>query len=211
MTYRWDLILSCSKITRLLTLFCFLTIPLSGSAMADTSTSGDSYTTSKGADSPAGTANAISCQQTPHVSRAWTVENVVTLVAAILAFVASVIATAVSIYNSRFGRFTSRRWWERKVEAYSKIIGALSELVYYYEERYDAEVDGHNRTDDHKDEIEKQWRKGYAEVKRVTAIGAFLISPEAEAALRKMSKEKGKGAQSNDLFDILQSDCTLLN
>jgi hypothetical protein len=135
-----------------------------------------------------------------------TTEHLLTLFASALAFVASVIAAAVSIYNARFRRFARERWWEWKVEAYSRIIDALSGLVYYYDEHYDAEIEHRNLTDSHKKEINEHWRKGYAEVKRATAVGAFLISPAAEAALQKMWKEKGKGVDPNNWFGLIESD-----
>jgi len=135
-----------------------------------------------------------------------TTPNSITLIAAILAFVAALIAAVVSVYNARFRRFARERWWERKVEAYSGIIEALSDLVYYYEEHYDAEIEGQTLSDEHRKEIAEHWQKGYAKVKRVTAIGAFLISPDAETALQQMWKEKGKGVHPNDWFGLLESD-----
>ena len=153
---------------------------------------------SAGADIQARTENAS--------SHTWTNQNVVTLVAAILAFAASMFAAGASVYNSRFGRFAGERWWDLKVKAYSRIIEALSALVYYYEEQYDAEINCRNLTDSHKKEIAEHWRKGYAEIKRVTAIGAFLISPEAESALQKMRNEKDNGIHLNDWFGQLDAD-----
>lgn len=135
-----------------------------------------------------------------------TTEHLLTLFASVLAFIASVIAAAVSIYNARFRRFARERWWERKVEAYNRIIDALSGFVYYYEEHYDAEIDRRDLTESHKKEIDEHWRKGYAEVKRATAVGAFLISPAAEAALQKMWQEKGKGVDPSDWFGLIESD-----
>lgn len=133
-------------------------------------------------------------------------EQLLILLASVLAFIASVIATAVSVYNARFRRFARERWWERKVDAYKRIIDALSVLVYYYEEHYDAFIERRDLTDSHKVEIEDHWRKSYAEVKRATAVGAFLISADAEAALNKMQKEKGKGVHPSDLFGLIESD-----
>jgi hypothetical protein len=135
-----------------------------------------------------------------------TTEHLLTLLAAILACIAAVIAATVSVYNARFRRFARERWWERQVEAYNRIIDALSALVYYYEEHYEAEIEHRSLTDSHKKEISEHWRKGYAEVKRATAVGAFLISPTAEAALQKMWKEKGKGVAHNDWFGLIESD-----
>ena len=135
-----------------------------------------------------------------------TTELLLTLFASVLAFIASVIAAAVSIYNARFRRFARERWWDRKVEAYNRIIDALSALVYYLEEHYNAEIEHRDLSDSHKKEIVEHWRKGYAEVKRATAVGAFLISPAAEAVLQNMWKEKGKGVDPNDWFGLMESD-----
>lgn len=53
-----------------------------------------------------------------------------TLIAAILAFVASLGAGAISLYTSRLRRFTSERWWERKAHAYSDLLELLVKLRY---------------------------------------------------------------------------------
>jgi hypothetical protein len=60
----------------------------------------------------------------------------VTLIAASLAFAASIIATVVSIYNARLRRFVSERWWERKADAYTRIVESLSALVDYCDRSY---------------------------------------------------------------------------
>ncbi len=78
--------------------------------------------------------------------------------------------------------------------------------MYYYEEHYDAKLEHRDLTDNHKLEIGEHWRKGYAEVKRATAVGAFLISADAEAALQKMWREKGKGVDLNDWFGLIEPD-----
>jgi len=133
-------------------------------------------------------------------------ENLITLIAAALAFLASIIATGVSIYNTRFAKFTQQSWWDRKVVAYSQITEALSSLVYYYEVVYDAEVEHREISDQRQTEIAEHWKKGYAEIKKATATGAFLISAEAEAALQKMWKEKGRGIHPFDWFERIESD-----
>ncbi len=134
------------------------------------------------------------------------IQNVVILAAAGLTFVASIITVAVSAYNARLARFARQRWWERKVQAYADIIEALADLVYYYEEHYDAELEHQEMSDAHKNQVTEHWKRGYAAVKKATAVGAFLISSDAEAALQTMWREKGKGVHPNDFFGLVQSD-----
>jgi hypothetical protein len=133
-------------------------------------------------------------------------QSLVTLVAAVLAFIASVLAATVAIYNARFTRFARERWWERKVDAYSKIIEALASLVYYYEEHLVAETEGSELSEEYRKQVGEHWRRGYAEVKRATAIGAFLVSDEADAALKKMAKERWEGGDPNNWLEALGSD-----
>lgn len=112
-------------------------------------------------------------------------ENIVTLVAAGLAFVASLGA----IYIGRFRRFAQERWWERKADAYTRIIEALSDLVAYYRQMLDQELNPRRGiTDEEEQKRRKQSRKGQQEVNKAADIGAFLISAEAEAALQLFRK-----------------------
>ena len=110
-----------------------------------------------------------------------------------------------SIYNARFGRFSRQRWWERKVDAYTKIIDALANLVYYYEEHMNAELEGRKAGGQRSKEFERFWRDGNIKLKTTTATEAFLISKQAEAALYGMRKEKGKGVQYGDWCSEIES------
>ena len=80
-------------------------------------------------------------------------DQIVTIIASGIAFIASIIATGVSIYNSRFKRYAKEQWWERQDEAYRQIINALSSLVHYYESHYDAYIDGRRIPEERHEEI----------------------------------------------------------
>jgi hypothetical protein len=112
----------------------------------------------------------------------------ITIIAAVLAFAASIIATIVSIYNSRLGRFVSERWWERKAEAYGRIVESLSALVDYYDRSYDSVIYAAPLSDDERERLQRQWAEGSAEIAKVTHIGAFVISERARDALRERAK-----------------------
>ena len=135
-------------------------------------------------------------------------DNIVTLIAAGLAFLASLIAVIISAYNARFNRFASERWWERKAEAYTSIIDALSDLVYYYQQNFDSFVTQKELSEEKQREIKERWRKGNFEIKKATNIGAFLISPEAENALKKYWEEPTDDDYLSDWFERLARDYT---
>jgi len=127
-----------------------------------------------------------------------TTDNLITLATAGLAFVASIIAIIVSAYNARFARFASERWWERKAEAYTRIIDALSDLVYYFQETYETVIEGIDKSEERKQEIHEHWKRGNLAVRKATNIGAFLISPEAENALKQYWQSPDEMHDPND-------------
>ncbi len=133
-------------------------------------------------------------------------DNIITLIAAGLAFIASLIAVAVSANNTRFVRFTSEKWWERKVEAYVRIIGALSDLVYYYQQTYNAKFKARELPKERQREIEAHWKKGYLEIRKATNVGAFLISPKAEKALEEYWERPKGNVHPDDWFGQRELD-----
>ena len=135
-------------------------------------------------------------------------DSAVTLMASVLAFLASVGAIIVSAYSARFARFTSEKWWERKAEAYTRIVEALSDLVYSCQQKYDAGFEARELSEDRKHEIDRHWKRGNLEVKKAANVGAFMISPEAEGALIEYQEGSRGSIDPGDWFGNLQFDYT---
>ena len=131
-------------------------------------------------------------------------ETQLTLAAAILAFVASVIATAAAAYNGRFRRYALERWWDRKSEAYARLIEALADLLYYHETHLRAAEERRDLSDEKRAEIEASWKRGNAEVRRAAAVGAFLISSDAEAALKALYAPRSSTVHPNDWYGAVE-------
>jgi hypothetical protein len=113
-------------------------------------------------------------------------------ISTVLVFGASVIAAGVSAYNAGLNKFARLRWWDRKADAYTRVVEALAEMVYYHEEHIAASDEGRTIPAKVKEEIDQHWRHSHAELKKASAVGAFLISPKAETALRRMWQETGQ-------------------
>ena len=86
--------------------------------------------------------------------------------------------------------FRRQRWWERKADAYTRIIDGLSELVEYYRSHYLREIEGGDFTDEHEKDLEQWWRKSHVEIMKAANAGAFLISGTAEEALKEFRDSK---------------------
>jgi hypothetical protein len=130
----------------------------------------------------------------------------IAIAAACLAFVASVVATAASLYSTRFARFAWERWWELQAQAYAEMIRALSDMVDYYSSVSDAEIEGRRISPERMAEITQRWQKGHRRVTRATNMGAFLISPDAEDALQAFQRGPADRRDPDDWFGQLDQD-----
>lgn len=81
-----------------------------------------------------------------------------------------------------------RKWWELRVAAYQNTIEALSDLVYYYNKHYNAEIEYRELPPEFKNKLDVYWEQAFPKVRRFADSGAFLFSEEANAALRELMK-----------------------
>ncbi|KER81304.1 hypothetical protein [Xanthomonas arboricola] len=82
-----------------------------------------------------------------------------------------------------------RKWWELRVSAYQGAIEALSDIVYYFEKHYNAEVEYRELTEEFKEKISEFWNTSYPKVRRLADSGAFLFSDRANAALKEFMRD----------------------
>jgi len=123
-----------------------------------------------------------------------TPENIITLIAAGLAFIASLVATIVSIYNARLRRFALERWWERKAQAYAEVVGSLVSLTYsldrWQDDEYEVIKDGQNGvSEDVKNEVIAEYNKALARIERAATEGNYILSEKAAKTLSDFLKK----------------------
>jgi hypothetical protein len=82
-----------------------------------------------------------------------------------------------------------RKWWELRVAAYQNAIEALSDLVYYYDNHFNAEIEYRELSDEFKKKLDGYWEQSFPKVRKFADSGAFLFSEEANAALRELMKK----------------------
>jgi hypothetical protein len=103
------------------------------------------------------------------------------------AFLWSLIAGITAAFVTQFftfRRFQSERWWDRKADAYAKIIEALHRATEHYRtlqiyEEHNAEAPR---------EVIDAAKGSFSEIYRQTAIGAYVISDEAANMLQDLQK-----------------------
>lgn len=119
--------------------------------------------------------------------------------------VAVVVASAFLGARLALQRFYRERWWERKVEAYTRLIEAVWVLH--------AEADGHVRRYVMEQEGAEPFHSGdrrvlreaRAEVEKAAAVGAFFISDEAASIVVDLSRAFAE-ATPDSSFDALHAE-----
>ena len=81
--------------------------------------------------------------------------------------------------------YRSRKWWELRVGAYQSAIDSFSDLIYYYDSHYSATIEYRELSDDYKKKLNEHWESGFHKIRKSADSGAFLFSPEANAALKE--------------------------
>ena len=66
---------------------------------------------------------------------------------------------------------------------------ALSDIVYYYDKHYDAEIESRKLPEEFKKKISDYWEASYPRVRRLADTGAFLFSDRANVALRDFVRD----------------------
>lgn len=92
------------------------------------------------------------------------------------------------------------RWWERKADAYTRIIEALYQLSDYYmliSSEYIGEI---KISKERREELGQQFSLYLNEIRKVTYIGSFIISKEAETSLNKFLYRK-RDEEFPDLYE----------
>lgn len=104
-----------------------------------------------------------------------------------------------------------RKWWELRVSAYQNAIEALSDLVYYYDKHFNAEIEYRELPEEFKKKLDAYWEQSFPKVRKFADSGAFLFSEEANAALRELMKDDDEQSYVEHLDNNLAKARTCLN
>jgi len=124
------------------------------------------------------------------------------LIGLIPALVVSV-TTAIITVRLSLKQFHSQRWWEKRAEAYSKIMEQLSYLVYYHQEWIDEDLGLSKMSGDKKQELWERYSKIKEELTRVAAMGSYIVSENTSAAVEDLLKEFSRTDSEPDFGNML--------
>lgn len=108
--------------------------------------------------------------------------------------------------------YRQRKWWEMRVTAYQNVIEALSDLVYYYNIHYSAEISYRDLPDEQKSTLDIFWNNSYPKIRKYADCGAFLFSEEANLELQKFLNVEKSQFYIEDLeINLFKSKICLKN
>jgi hypothetical protein len=120
-------------------------------------------------------------------------------------FVTAAVALAAVALTSWLAtrRTVSERIWDRRAEAYSSILGALDEMLWWHETHINDLQLG--RDTDPKEHIERQnrYREASAALRRVVSREAWFVSDAVQQRINEMHKKAAE--HEHDWFDMLDT------
>lgn len=104
-------------------------------------------------------------------------------------------------------RFRTERWWERKAEAYSALMGHLADIEIHAEDWLRDAYGEMSLGDGRRKDMERLAMNAQNKLRRSAAVGAFLISEEASMALNAFfSRLAGHWHETSDLHSYVEGE-----
>jgi hypothetical protein len=126
-----------------------------------------------------------------------------------------IIAFFTSWITVRFAlkQFFSERWWERKADAYSKIVEALYHIKNVLQVDLELEEQGKSISKERFTKLVQKANVGYEELYKAEGIGAFVISKEVTTSLTQLKSNLKKEEKNfnRSYTDFLDSQVFHLN
>jgi hypothetical protein len=119
----------------------------------------------------------------------------------VIAFISSWLTVQISLH-----RFRTERWWEKKAEAYSKIIEALHNAKTVSSAYMSTLTDATQLTEEQKKVLSIRNQAATEEILKAMDVGAFLLSEEALDRLWQYQKDAGVAAKEISWDSYLEKD-----
>jgi hypothetical protein len=108
-------------------------------------------------------------------------------------------------------RFQSEKWFERRIDAYTRVIEALHFMNHCTERQLRAAERGTDIPKDIQDELVNSYRKGLADLQTLTDMGALLFSLEAVTALDTLNAELLAATNEPSWWEHLDAECSAIS
>lgn len=108
-------------------------------------------------------------------------------------------------------KFRSERWWEKKVDAYERVIEAFHNSKKFSSEHMTAEERGREVSDERDAELRTLAKDARDEILRASDIGSFVLSKEALGILARYEAQSENAPRQESWYEHLDADWSLTN
>ena len=129
----------------------------------------------------------------------------------ILAGIPVAVLTSWLTVKFSLGRFRSEKWFERRLDAYTKVIEALHFMNHCTDMEMKAEVEGYEIDEKAKAELLASYAKGRSDLRRLTDMGALIFSPEAVALLDTLNNELLAASNAQSYWEHLDAEVAAIS
>lgn len=119
--------------------------------------------------------------------------------------VIAVVSSLFTVYLS-LAKYRTEKWWEKKAEAYSNLLGVIHDAKAFAEENLEAESRQRELTPEQDTALREKSRKAESEIYRAMDVGSFYFSKETITCLQRYKKESSEAGKDNNWVCYLADD-----
>jgi len=108
-------------------------------------------------------------------------------------------------------RFRTEKWWEKKAEMYSKLLGTIHDAKAFAEENLEAMRRGRELSEEKDKELRFKSKTSEPEIYRAMDVGAFYLSQQALDCLKIYKQKSSEAGKGNDWGSYLIEDLEASN
>jgi cell fate (sporulation/competence/biofilm development) regulator YlbF (YheA/YmcA/DUF963 family) len=120
------------------------------------------------------------------------------------------VSSWITVQLSRY-KFRSERWWEKKVEAYERVIEAFHNSKKFDSEHMTAEERGRDVDEARDAELRKLAKEARDEILKASDIGSFVLSENALKILARYEAESKNAPRQDTWYEHLDTAWSLTN
>ena len=110
-----------------------------------------------------------------------------------------------------FGRVISEKWWDKKYEAYSDVLGALHDMQKDIEADYGEELGYKKVSPEKQAELRASYKRGREKVERHRSIGSLVLGADAVSELKTFEASLSKASNEHTFFEHLDASYAAVN
>jgi hypothetical protein len=109
------------------------------------------------------------------------------------------------------GRYQSEKWFERRIDAYTRVIESLHHMKQMTQRQLRAEEEGIELDSESENELGAMYKRGLADLQRLTDMGALVFASDAIDVLDQLNKDLAAALNEHSWWEHLDAEAAAIN